>query len=57
MWTGRQPPALQDPTELRYLSDLTDAEWAHIEPLIMIAGQAWRRLVGASTIREGINRM
>ena len=29
----RQPPALQ-PDKLRYPSDLTDAEWAHIEPLM-----------------------
>ena len=48
----RQPPALQ-PRQLRYPSDLTDAEWAHIEPLIPPGkpGGGKRRVA----IREVIN--
>ena len=30
----RQPPSRYNRDKLRYPSDLTDAEWAHIEPLI-----------------------
>ena len=37
----QEPPPLQ-PRQLRYPSDLTDAEWAHIRPLIP-ASQARRR--------------
>ena len=41
MWTAENRPRYNRDT-LRYPSDLTDEEWAHIEPLIP-AGQAWRR--------------
>ena len=33
MWTSKNRPRYNR-DELRYPSDLTDAEWAHIEPLI-----------------------
>ena len=33
MWTAENHPRY-DRDRLRYPSDLTDAEWAHIEPLI-----------------------
>ena len=48
----RQPPALNR-DKLRYPSDLTDAEWAHIEPLIPPGkpGGGKRRVA----IREVIN--
>ena len=48
----RQPPALVR-DKLRYPSDLTDAEWAHIEPLIPPGkpGGGKRRVA----IREVIN--
>ena len=34
MWTADNRPRIHDRDKLRYPSDLTDAEWAHIEPLI-----------------------
>ena len=41
MWTADNRPRYNR-DKLRYPSDLTDAEWAHIEPLIP-PGQARRR--------------
>ena len=34
MWTADNRPTRYNRDKLRYPSDLTDAEWAHIEPLI-----------------------
>ena len=34
MWTADNRPRYSTIDKLRYPSDLTDAEWAHIEPLI-----------------------
>ena len=47
----RQPPGYNR-DKLRYPSDLTDAEWAHIEPLIPPGSPAAARRVA---IREVIN--
>ena len=52
MWTPENRPRYNR-DELRYPSDLTDAEWAHIEPLIPPAtrGGGKRRV----DIREVLN--
>ncbi len=52
MWTDENRPRY-DRDKLRYPSDLTDAEWAHIEPLIPPAkrGSGKRRV----HMREAIN--
>ena len=46
MWTADNRPRYNR-DKLRYPSDLTDAEWAHIEPLIP-HGQASAAANGAS---------
>ena len=53
MWTADNRPRYNR-DKLRYPSDLTDAEWAHIEPLIPPGkpGGGKRRVA----IREVINR-
>ena len=48
MWTADNRPRYNR-DKLRYPSDLTDAEWAHIEPLI--AGQARRRQTARRSAR------
>ncbi len=52
MWTAENRPRYNR-DKLRYPSDLTDAEWAHIEPLIPPArrGGGKRRV----NIREVVN--
>jgi hypothetical protein len=39
MWTNENR-ARYDRSRLRYPSDLTDAEWAHVEPLIPLPSVA-----------------
>ena len=52
MWTTKNRPRY-DPDELRYPSDLTNDEWAHVEPLIPPAKRGGRRREGGG--REGLN--
>jgi len=48
MWTLENRP-LYNRDKQRYPSDLTDAEWQHIEPLIPPAKPKFERLKSASS--------
>ena len=43
MWTNGNRSSLRPRCRLRYPSDLTDAEWAHVEPLIPPAKRGGNR--------------
>ena len=52
MWTAENRPKY-DRDELRYPSDLSDAEWAELEPLIPPAKRGGRRR--SVDLREVVN--
>ena len=47
MWTNENRTRY-DRNQLRYPSDLTDAEWAHVEPLIPPAKRGGNRVMSMS---------